>query len=339
MLKELRQGYIGNPAQLVTLRRVTVNEGRARGTEIIEVRTAGGLELEILPNAGLDIGQCRYQGINMSWMSKNGYDSPAVIGQYENEFVNTFPGGLLYTCGLRSAGPANRDGDEWHPLHGRYHSLAAEQVSAEIVEPCTDTESAAGEQEICIRGTIRETALFGHVLTVKRTIRIPACGASVQIEDVLTNETPRDEEIMQIYHCNFGYPLLSEHAKLILPEERETIPRTEFAKTGLEKTCTFEKPVDSEEERVFFQKMKKDFCARLENPELGVSMTMIWSGDTLPILSEWRSMASGDYVLGLEPTNCYISGRHAERENGTLPVLGAFASERHSVTITFAGIA
>ena len=31
----LRQGYIGNPAQLVTLRRVTVSEGRARGTEYI----------------------------------------------------------------------------------------------------------------------------------------------------------------------------------------------------------------------------------------------------------------------------------------------------------------
>ncbi len=28
---------------------------------------------------------------------------------FENEFVNTFPGGLLYTCGLRSAGPANED--------------------------------------------------------------------------------------------------------------------------------------------------------------------------------------------------------------------------------------
>ena len=47
----LRQGYIGNPAQLVTLRRVTVSEGRARGTEIIEVKTAGGLELDILPEA------------------------------------------------------------------------------------------------------------------------------------------------------------------------------------------------------------------------------------------------------------------------------------------------
>ncbi len=324
-LKErIRQGYIGNPAQLVTLRRVTVSEGRAKGTEIIEVKTAGGLELDILPDAGLDIGQCRYRGINMSWMSKNGYDSPAAVSPYETEFVNTFPGGLLYTCGLRSAGPANRDNGEWHPLHGRYHSLQAEMV-------CAETE----DDEIIVRGTVRETALFGHCLEVRRTIRIPAFGSSVTVQDTVANLTPRDEEIMQIYHCNFGYPLLSEQAELVLPEDREVIPRTEFARTGLGRECTFDRPVDSEEERVFFQKMKGDFRAQLRNPAIGVAMTITWSGDTLPILSQWRSMASGDYVLGLEPTNCYISGRHDERLNGTLPVLKAWDSVSNTVTIEF----
>ena len=324
MKEIIRKGYIGNPAQLVTLRRVTVSEGRARGTGIIEVRTAGGLELDILPDAGLDIGQCRYRGINMSWMSKNGYDSPAAISPYETEFVNTFPGGLLYTCGLRSAGPANRDNGEWHPLHGRYHSLQAEHVCAETLE-----------DEIIIRGTMRETQLFGHCLTVRRTIRIPAFGASVTIEDTVSNESPRDEEIMQIYHCNFGYPLLSEKARLVLPEARETVPRTEFARTGLGRECGFDEPVDGEEERVFFQKMQSEYWARLENPDLNVSMTISWSGDTLPILSQWRSMASGDYVLGLEPTNSYINGRHDERENGTLPVLKAWESVKNTVKIEF----
>ena len=44
---EIKQGYIGHSGQLVTLRRVTVAEGKAKGTEIIEVKTAGGLELDI----------------------------------------------------------------------------------------------------------------------------------------------------------------------------------------------------------------------------------------------------------------------------------------------------
>ena len=84
MIKELmRKGYIGNPSQLATVRRVTLEEGKARGTEIIEVKTACGLEMDILPNTGLDIGQTRFKGINMSWLSKNGYDSPSSFLPYE----------------------------------------------------------------------------------------------------------------------------------------------------------------------------------------------------------------------------------------------------------------
>ncbi|MBO4368103.1 MAG: aldose 1-epimerase family protein [Clostridia bacterium] len=318
-----RKGYIGNPAQLYTLRTVTLEEGKARGTRVIEVRTAGGLELDILPDNGLDIGQARYKGINMSWLSKNGYDGKADM-PYENEFLNTFPGGLLYTCGLRSAGPANRDNGEWHPLHGRYHSLAAEQV-------CAEEEGGT----IVIKGKMRETALFGHVLSVRRVITVPVMGAEVTIRDTVMNETGKAEEYMHLYHCNFGYPLLSEKARLVLPEERETIPRTEFARTGLGRELTFDGPIEGEEERVFFQVMKREFWARLENASLGIAVRIAWSGDTLPVLSQWRSMASGDYVLGLEPSNSYIMGRHAERENGTLPVLGAYETRENTVTISF----
>ena len=40
MMNELlRKGYIGNPSQLATVRRVTLCEGKARGTEIIEGKT------------------------------------------------------------------------------------------------------------------------------------------------------------------------------------------------------------------------------------------------------------------------------------------------------------
>lgn len=323
MREWIKRGYIGNPAQLCSVRKVELREGRGKGTGIIEVATADGLALDILPDTGLDLGRAVYKGVNMAWMSKNGYDGPAAFLPYETEFVNTFPGGLLYTCGLRSAGPANRDGDEWHPLHGRYHGLQAEHIS-------TDIEN----DEIIIKGTIRETALFGHALELKRTITIPVFGASVTVHDAVTNLTPRDEEYMQIYHCNFGYPLLSEKAKLILPQERETIPRTDFAKEKLGQECTFDAPISNEDERVYFHRMKE--CrAILQNPNLGVAMTLSWSGETLPILAQWRMMGSGEYVLGLEPTNCYIMGRSAERENGSIKVLKPFETIENTVEINF----
>ncbi len=318
----LKQGYLCHPQQMVTLRRVTVAEGRARGTGIIEVATAGGLQADILPDAGLDLGQVRYRGINMSFLSKNGYDSPAAIAPYETEFLNTFPGGMLYTCGLRSTGGAHRDGEEWHPLHGRYHSLQAENVAAEILE-----------NEVVIRGTLRETALFGHNLQLKRTIRIPVFGSDITVSDELTNLTHREEEYALLYHCNFGYPFVSQQARLELPENRKTTPRTPFAATGLGRETTFDAPVPGEEERVFFHE-NMDRQVSLVNESLGTRMTLTWS-ETLPILAHWRSMASGDYVCGLEPTNCYIMGRKQERENGTLPKLQPFETVKTQVRIHF----
>ncbi len=318
----LKSGYLCHPQQLVTLRRVTVAEGKARGTGIIEVATAGGLQADILPDAGLDIGQVRYKGVNVSFISKNGYDSPAAIAPYETEFLNTFPGGLLYTCGLRSTGGAHRDGEEWHPLHGRYHSLPAEHVAAELQEDA-----------VVIRGTIRETALFGHNLQLKRTIRIPVSGSHITVCDELTNMTHREEEYALLYHCNFGYPLISEKARLELPETRKTTPRTPFAATGLGRETTFDAPTAGEEERVFFHE-DMERKVSLVNGTIGTKMTLEWS-DTLPILAHWRSMASGDYVCGLEPTNCYIMGRKQERENGTLPKLQPFETVKTQVQFHF----
>ena len=262
MEKLWKNGYLCNAQQMYTLRRMTVDSGKARGTSVIEVMTAGGLQLDILPDAGLDIGQARYRGENVAFISKNGYDSPAAISPYEMEFLNTFPGGMLYTCGLRSTGGAHRDGDEWHPLHGRYHSLIADNVCAEVMGDV-----------IVIKGVMRETALFGHNLELKRTIRIPVFGSQVTVMDELTNLAHKDEEYALLYHCNFGYPFVSEKAHVELPEKRDTKPRTDFAATGLGRETTFDAPVPGEEERVFFHE-NMERRAAIVNEDKGIRMDL-----------------------------------------------------------------
>lgn len=318
----LKTGYLCHPQQACTLRKFTLGEGKARGTTVIEVCTAGGLQVDILPDTGLDIGQVRYKGFNVSFISKNGYDSPAAFDPHETEFLHTFPGGMVYTCGLRSTGGAHRDGGEWHPLHGRYHSLCAEQVSADITDDV-----------VIIRGILRETALFGTVLELRRTIRIPVFGAAITIDDKLTNLSHRDEEYTLLYHCNFGWPLLSEQTRLELPQQRRTTPRTPFAASELGQECTFTAPVPNREEQVFFHE-DMERTAALVNETIGIRMTMGWS-DTLPIFAQWRSLAGGDYVCGLEPSNNYILGRSAERENGTLQVLKPFQTVCTQVSFCF----
>ncbi len=318
--------YVGNPAQRYGVRRVRLQEGRASEVNVIEAWTAGGLQVDILPDTGLDLGLLRYKGVNMSFLSKNGYDSPSAFIPYEDNFVNTFPGGMMYTCGLRSVGPAGRDDEEWHPLHGRFHGLQASEICADVRDGC-----------LTVSGVLRETALFGHVLELRRVITIPVEGSSVTVTDTLENLSAKPEEFMLLYHFNFGYPLLSEHAKLSLPVMRKTTPRDKFAETGINSALVFERPADGESERVFFHESTEAW-AKLENPALPIAASLFWSGDSLPILAQWRSMASGDYVLGLEPTNCRVMGRVAERKNGTLKTIGAFETVRTRLELSFEGI-
>ena len=312
---------VGNPSQLYSIRRVTLQEGPGKETNVFEVETAAGLAFDVLPDTGLDIGRLRYKGVNLSYISKNGYDSPARILPYENEFLHTFPAGMLYTCGLRNVGPACRDAGEWFPLHGRYHGIVADNTAA-----CIEDDM------IVIRGTIRETMLFGACLQLTRLIRIPLWGSEIFIEDTVENLTPKPEEFMLLYHFNFGWPMLSEKARLLLAEPRKTTPRTAFAETRLGCECAFEPPVDGEEEAVFFHELPET-KVKLENWELGIAAELSWSGDTLPVLAQWRCMASGEYVLGLEPSNCFIMGREKERENGSLKILDPFQTKRYALCL------
>ncbi len=315
--------YTGNAGQLYGARRVQVMEGRANGAQMIEVKTGGGLEFDLLPDTGLDIGSLRFQGVNISYLSKNGMDASHAVLPYETEFINTFPGGMLYTCGLRSVGPANRDNGEWHPLHGRYHGLSATEVSVQV-----------GEDAITISGVMTESALFGHVLQLRRKITAPLMESRILIEDTIENLTPRAEEIMLLYHFNFGYPMLSQYAQLELPDRVSVKPRDENAAKGIGRELEFTAPIDGEPEQVFFHALDKG-KARLVNTTLGLSAKLEWDQATLPVFAQWKSMASGDYVLGLEPTNCYIMGRNAERENKTLQTIEGFSTMKTSLSLTF----
>ncbi|MBQ3402543.1 MAG: DUF4432 family protein [Synergistaceae bacterium] len=314
--------YVGNEDQVYGVRRVILDEGNARGAALYQVTTSGGLEFDILPDTGLDIGRLRYKGVNISYMTKNGYDSPARFRPIPGEFDRYFPGGMLFTCGLLSVGPENTDGGMFHPLHGRFHGLSAKGLYGYV---------EGGN--IYVGGEIRETAQGGCGFSVKRRYTIPAAGSEILIEDEITNLTPSRVEYMMLYHMNFGWPMLSEKAALELPEKRKVTPRTPYAEKGLSRQCEFSGPIDGEEEQVYFNEMESEAFVRLKNPELGITAEITWSLDTLPILAQWKNMNSGNYVLGLEPSTCYIMGRERERREGRLAVLEAFGSVRNSVRL------
>ena len=213
MERENLYRYVGNSAQLYGVRRVILDEGNARGICIYEVTTAGGLNFDVLADTGLDLGSLKFCGVNINYMTKNGYDSPARFLPIPDNFDHTFPGGMLYTCGLLSVGPECKDieGDgEFHPLHGRFHGNSARNLSA-----YTD------DKNIYISGEILETEQWKHALSVKRKYIIPVYGSEILLEDEITNLTPNPVEYEMLYHVNFGYPFLNEKTKLTLPENKK----------------------------------------------------------------------------------------------------------------------
>ena len=315
--------YTGNSEQVYGVRRVILDEGNARGTAIYQVHTSGGLDVDILPDTGLDMGSLRYKGVNMNYMTKNGYDSPARFLPLAGQFGHYFPGGMLFTCGLLSAGPENTDG-EFHPLHGRYHGNSAHNLASYI-----------DDGNIIVAGEVKETAQNGHNFSVRRKYTIPVDGSELRIDDEITNLTPEKAEYMMLYHMNFGYPMLDENAVLEFPEARKVTPRTPYAEKGLAGHCTFSEPIDGEEEQVYFHEMESEPYVLLKNPGLGLCAKVSCSLDTLPILAQWKNMRSGDYVLGLEPSSCYIMGRERERKEGRLCVIEPFGKVHNTIGLKF----
>ena len=49
---------------------------------------------------------------------------------------------------------------------------------------------------------------------------------------------------------------------------------------------------------------------------------------------EWKSTASGDYVIGLEPANSSVHGRPWHEERGSVHHLAPFAKEKNELTFT-----
>jgi len=319
-----RYRYFGNTDQAYSVKRYLIDEGKAHGTTVYEVKTGGGLVYKVMPDNGLDIAELSYKGININYLSKNNFNSP-----YAADFTHSFPAGMLYTCGLLSTGGANLDGDILNPTHGRYNRLPADRVSGKILQ----------ENVIEVSGRVQETELFGHSLMVNRTISSEVGSSEVVISDELTNCTPKDEEFMVLYHMNFGYPFLSKDLQVVMPEGTCVRARSEEEAIGLGKQYEFSGPIDGCKEQVFFYKVPADkdgySKVRLINNALQIGAEISWTNDTLCNLVQWKCMRSGEYVLGIEPSNTYIMGRKGERENGTIGTIKAFETIKMQVKLRF----
>lgn len=310
--------YAGNPDQLYSVRRFTYEDGDASGMSAVRVKSPSGLRLTLLEERGLDIYDCEYKGVNLSFLSKNGLRSGTRFHGEEGEFTYGFNGGMLFTAGLLNIGNDGPDGGVYYPCHGRYDSHGVRELS---MRSCTDT------QDITVSGVIGEAKLFGESLRMTRTVTVSGSEAVIRLRDELENLSPLPAEVALLYHINLGYPFLREGVRLVTGSDVVT-PRNDDAMAGMAEYDVMSAPVDGCPEQVFFHDITPDRKGwaeiTAENEELGLAFTVRYKKDNLPVLSQWKSMASGDYTLGLEPCTNHLAGRAGSREAGELKTVEGF---------------
>ena len=271
---------IGNEEQVCSAQRVQVTDGRGNGARQIYVAN-GKLNFVLSESNCLDIFRLWHEGVNVGFVSKNGlYTAPA-------DFLHNFPCGMLYTCGLDAIG-----GVEGHPLHGRIHSIPAEIK-----------ELVADEKGVKVVAEIRDTALFGENLVLTRTVETSAGSDEIKLTDRLENRAFRDEKYCMLYHVNVGYPFVDAGAK-IEGKFVKSLPRTDWARHEMAKMLDIEPPKDNLEETCYFHQTA-DGAMAVVNRKLGKKFAV---KSSLKKFVQWKSRASGDYVIGLEPCTSWLDG-------------------------------
>ncbi|MBW2842404.1 aldose 1-epimerase family protein, partial [Escherichia coli] len=213
--------WIGDLSQVAGIKHYELRSGRAKGTEAFDVRTGAGLAFTVVKDRALDIAWASYKDTALSFITPNGIVAPAFFESQGNGFLRSFYAGLLTTCGLSYIGTPCEDNGETLGLHGRLAATPAEEVGYR-------TERTDDGIEFVINGKVRETRLFGENLTLERTIRCRYGENVLRIEDKVTNHGFTRQPLQILYHFNYGWPLLSPQAEILLSAKSVT-PRTPHA--------------------------------------------------------------------------------------------------------------
>ena len=316
---------IGSLRQIAGTRHAVLTNGGAGGVRAIDVNTGAGLNYTIIPDRGLDISFASYMGINFSYISPQEELSPSHYNYNNEEWMRTFFGGLLTTCGPVNFGPPCEDSGVSYGLHGRFNTTAATNV-------CDNTDIESGVIEVS--GTIANYVLFGEKIEIKRIISSVVGENSIKINDLITNKGGEETPNMMLYHINFGYPLLDVNSITSVNSDKCT-GYDDYSQKFIDELTTFLSPDASNKEKNYLHIMNKSKpgIANIRNDELGFCVEIRFDSSKLPYLTQWKCENARDYVQALEPGNAPCESIADVRKAGLLPILEPGKTVEHNVEI------
>ena len=297
--------YVGDVSQLFGIKEYNLVDGKAKGVRAYDINNGSGLEFTILADRCLDIAGLSFKGINCSYITKTGIVAPEYYDESGIGFLRSYLAGFLTTCGLRNVGsPCEKDG-EYFPLHGRMANTPGEEV-------CASTTWVDGVAEMTISGKMREARLFGENLVLSRKVISRYGENKIVLKNAIENLGFKREELYLLFHFNMGYPLLDADAILVTPTAK-LIPRDQEAENGATASGQCQAPTADYAEQVFYHDLSTDnqgnTTVALINKKLEIGVAIHYSKNQLFNFTQWKQMGEGDYVMGMEPCNCYVGGR------------------------------
>ncbi|MBL7877207.1 MAG: aldose 1-epimerase family protein [Cyclobacteriaceae bacterium] len=325
---------ISNHAQIGGIETSVLDNGTGRGTRIAWINTGTGLRYKVVLDRAMDIADAFYNQHSLAWLSHLGITPPQPFSHQGIDWLRTFGGGLLVTCGLSHIGGPEADSWGERGLHGLISNSPAEIES--IIQP----DPAKGKLDFSITGIIKETKIFGPSLEMKRTLSGTLGKPSIHIHDEIVNCANTPAPHMLLYHFNFGWPLINEGANLIWQGELQ--PRksdSKIFKAGYDyKKCPA--PLDqhrgSGEDVAFIDAVADEagMCvAGVYNQEIDLGIAIRFSKRQLPWLTNWQHWGKGEYVVGLEPGTHRVIGQAKAREQNELIFIEPGESRVYDVTL------
>ena len=321
-LTELRRRHASLDAYAGT-RLVTLEDGPGRGLRVIEMRSGGGLEAEIVVDRTFDIGRLSLQGETLSWHTPNGYRHPSLIdadGEGGQGYLRGLSG-FLSTCGfdhIRQPETARAQDLPLHPgeqiaypLHGHGAHQPARLIGHGL---CEDGDTPY----LWCEGEVVQSMTFRGALRLRRRIEMPLGGRDLRIRDRVDNIGPHPAPSMMLYHFNLGHPLVDQDAALDW-DESETL----WQSLPHDPRAPFGPPVDDHQSEISVHRPQAPGMAacRLTNPARGLGLTIAFDTASLPCLQLLRLRGAGYYMAGIEPCTTVHRSRQAAEGAGELPVL------------------
>lgn len=309
---------IGDITQLGGIKLYEYIDGVSRGIRAAEIKTPCGIDMNVLIDRGMDISSLFYKNIPIAWKSATKETSPTYYESKGAEWLRTFFGGLLTTCGLTYMGPANFDNNEELGLHGRISNISAENIN-------TNIKWRKDDIVLEIIGKVRESKVFGDKIELTRKITTFMATPRIIIEDTVENIGFMASPLMVLYHINIGYPVLNKNASLIEGKAKVS-PRDEEANKDFKNYNNFPNPIPDFKEQVYLHDIQPDnngfshvaiINKKFNNGE-GIGIALSFKKESLPYLIQWKQVGEGEYTCGIEPSNCLVRGRSVERKENNL---------------------